>query len=175
MLSEVPTQTISNMFAVQTRNGIVLQRLEAPVMEKYERDTCNWEAFPDGLSAYMYTEEGLLETTIRADYAKHVTSGTRRTNKEVWEAYGNVTIINVIKNQTLETDTLYWNRKDERIYTDAYVRMYSSDGMMQGRGMESDDRARNSVLLNPFDSFGYTVRDSSEVALDTANFIGPLQ
>lgn len=175
VLSEVPTQKIANMFAVQTKNGVVLQRLEAPVMEKYERDTCNWDAFPDGLSAYMYTEDGLLETIIRTDYARHVTGGNRRSTKEIWEAYGNVFIHNVIKCQTLETDTLYWNRNDGKIYTDAYVRLYSPDGMMQGRGMESDDRARNSELLNPFDSFGYAVQDSSKVAIDTVNFIGPLQ
>lgn len=175
VLSQVPTQTITNMFAVKTKDGQVVQRLEAPLMEKFERDTCDWEAFPDGLFAFMYTEEGLLETTIRADYAKHVTSGWRRSAKELWEAYGNVVITNVIKCQTLETDTLFWNRKEEKIFTDAYVRMYSPDGMMQGWGMESDDRARNSTLLKPFDSFGYTQQDSTRVAVDTVNFIGPLQ
>ena len=44
---------------------------------------------------------------------------------------------------------------------------------MQGYGMESDQRARNSVILRPFDSYGVVVQDSTEVRIDSANFIGP--
>ena len=73
----------------------------------------------------------------------------------------------------METDTLYWDRKNERIYTDCYVRMYSPDGFMQGYGMESDQRARNSSIFNPFDSYGIVIQDSTKVAVDSANFIGP--
>ena len=39
--------------------------------------------------------------------------------------------------------------------------------------MESDQRARNSTIFNPFDSFGYVRQDSTKVAVDSANFIGP--
>ena len=46
---------------------------------------------------------------------------------------------------------------------------------MQGYGMRSDDRARNAILLKPFDSFGYSQEDSTKVVLDTVNFIGPLR
>ena len=45
---------------------------------------------------------------------------------------------------------------------------------MQGKGMRSDDRARNATLLSVFDSFGVTEDDSSKVLIDSVNFIGPL-
>ena len=51
---------------------------------------------------------------------------------------------------------------------------YSPDGYMQGYGMESDQRARNSIILRPFDSYGVIVQDSTEVRIDSVNFIGPL-
>ena len=57
---------------------------------------------------------------------------------------------NIVKQETMETDTLYWDRKNQEIYTDCYIRLYSPDGFMQGYGMRSDERARNSIILRPF-------------------------
>ena len=84
-----------------------------------------------------------------------------------------MSIKNVIKQDTMETDTLYWDKANEEIYTDCYIRMYSPDGFMQGYGMRSDQKARNSVILRPFNSFGVVVRDTTAVLIDSVNFIGP--
>lgn len=170
-LTAVPLQTIDKMFAVQTKNGVVLMRLEADLMERYENDTCSRETFPKGIAVYSYTDEGLLETTIFSDNALHETS--KKGGDELWAAFGNVVIQNVIKQETMETDTLYWDRGAGEIHTDCYVRMYSPDGFMQGYGMRSDDKARNSIILRPFNSFGVVVQDSTVVMIDSVNFIGP--
>lgn len=161
------------MFAVNTDNGEVEQRMEAPAMLKYSTDTLDYELFPYGLDVYGYTKEGLLETIIMAEKARHIQSG-KSSQGELWEATGHVVVSNVIKNETMETDTLYWDRDKAEIYTDAYVKLYSRDGMMQGYGMRSDDRARNSILLKPFDSYAYARNDSTTVRIDSVNFIGPL-
>ena len=171
-LAETPTQVVNDMFAVNTDDGLIKQRFESAVMLKFVTDSIDYDLFPNGLQVYGYTEEGLLETIIMADRAKHVAAG-KRSSGELWEATGNV-VSNVIKKETMETDTLYWDRKKEEIYTDAYVKLYSQDGMMQGYGMRSDDRARNAILLRPFDSYGYSQSDSPTVKIDSVNFIGPL-
>ena len=46
---------------------------------------------------------------------------------------------------------------------------------MQGYGLDSDERARNANILNPFDSYGIIRSDSSKVYVDTVNFIGPVR
>ena len=170
-INKVPRQVIGGMYAVQTNNGGLQMRLEADLMERFQNDSTNesYELFPEGFKVYAYNEEGLLETHIYSDIAKHTTIK----DGEKWEAYGNVVVENYIKGQQLFTDTLYWDRKNERIYTHCYVRMYSPEGFMQGYGMESDQRARDSKLLNPFDSYGIVVQDSTEVRVDSVNFIGP--
>ena len=172
-LETTPLQTIDNMFAVQTRNGVVVMRAEADLMQHFETDTVSWDSFPKGFTVYSYTDEGLLESLIAADNARHIT-GKKRNRKELWEAFGNVVIHNVIKQQTMETDTIYWDREKKEIYTDCYVKMYSPDGFMQGYGMRSDDRARNSILLRPFNGYAVTVKDTTVVVIDSVNFIGPL-
>ena len=173
-LSSTPMQRVDNMFAVQTENGRVEMRLEAPVMEHYDAEDESFDLFPEGISVFGYTEEGLLESVIVADNARHsVPKSSSDKGDELWEAYGDVILHNVIKQETMETDTLYWDQTKREVYTDCYVKMYSPDGFMQGYGMESDQRARNSVILQPFDSYGIVVQDSTEVRVDSANFIGP--
>ena len=147
-------------------------RTEADLMERYENDTLSYELFPEGFAVYGYTDDGLLETEIVSDNARHL---KYKDGRESWEAFGNVVVKNLMKQEVMETDTLYWDQKNERIYTHCYVRMYSPKGFMQGYGMESDQRARNSIIFKPFNSYGIVVQDSTEVVMDSVNFIGPLQ
>jgi len=171
-LSETPVQVVDSMFFVQTSRGSLKMRVEAPVMERYENDTCSYELFPRGLSVFAYTEGDMLETLLYSDNAKHFKS--KRKNVEQWSAFGNVVVQNVIKQETMETDTLYWDQANKQIYTNCYVRMFSDKGFMQGFGMRSDEMARNSTLLKAFDSYGVVVEDSTKVVIDSVNFIGPL-
>ena len=170
-LLETPSQSVDDMFIVQTKNGKIQMRAEAPLMERYERDTLSYELFRKGFFGYGYTDEEKLETEIIADNAIHL---KYKDGRESWEAYGNVIVKNLIKQEVMETDTLYWDQKNEKIHTHCYVKMYSPDGFMQGYGMESDQRARNSIIFNPFYSYGI-VDNSNKIVIDSVNFVGPLQ
>ena len=171
-LSEIPVQTVADMFIVQSENSIMQMMVEAPLMERYESDTLSYELFPKGISVFGYTEEGMLETEILADNARHL---KYKDGRESWEAFGNVVVKNLINQETMETDTLYWDQENEKIYTHCYVRMYSPDGFAQGYGMESDQRARDTELFNPFNNYAIMSQDSTKVVIDSVNFIGPLQ
>lgn len=170
---DAPVQVVEDMFVVQSDMGLIQMRVEAPVMERYQTDSLDWEVFPEGFKTYAYNEKGLLETEIKSDQAKH--TAPKNGKPEIWAAFGNVSVKNLIKKETMETDTLYWDRQNEKIYTDCYVRLISPSGFMQGYGMESDQRGRNSVILRPFNSYGIIDNDSTAVVIDSVNFIGPLQ
>ena len=72
-LKETPVQIVDDMFIVQTENGMIKMRAEAPRMEKYERgDTLDYELFPEGFFVYGFDESGKLETEIVADNARHL-------------------------------------------------------------------------------------------------------
>lgn len=169
-ISKLPLQVVTDMFVVQTDKGQMQMRLEAPVMERYQSDTANWELFPGGFYLYGYDESGRLETEVKADMARH---DNPKKGNELWSAIGHVSVKNLIKRETMETDTLYWDREKEIFYTHCYVRLYSPSGFMQGYGMECDQRARSSIIKLPFNSYGLVSRDSTLVEVDTVNFIGP--
>ena len=169
-LQSVPVQTVQGMKAVQTSNGVLQMRMESNLLQRFENDTLSYELFPEGFDVYAYNESGELETQIKSDIAKHTTT---KKKEEKWEAYGNVVITNFLKGERMETDTLYWDREEGRIFTHCLVRMYSPSGYMQGYGMESDEMARNARIERPFDSYGIVSRDSTAIYIDTVNFVEP--
>jgi len=170
-LQKTPIQVVDSMFFLQSGNGRLKMRIESPKMEVYEYDTLSYNLFPEGIHVYGYSEDGLLETTIVAREARHdkYTDGG-----EKWSAYGDVVVSNIVKKETMETDTLYWDAVAREIWTDCYIKMYSPSGFMQGYGMRSDEMARNSILLRPFENEFLLDNDTTRVVIDSVNFIGPL-
>lgn len=171
-LTQTPLQTVDSMYMIQSENGKLQMRVATGSLQRFETDTVSREMFPDGIMVYAYNEDGDLETTIKAREATHIQD--KRTKAETWKAYGNVVVRNIIKKETMETDTLYWDRQKQEIYTECYIRLYSPDGFMQGYGMHSDEKARNSIIHRPFNSYSVVVQDTTRVLIDSANFIGPL-
>lgn len=171
-LSKTPIQVVDSMFFLKSENGQLKMRVESPRMEVFEYDSLSYNYFPEGIHVYGYSEEGLLETTIVADKARH--DKFVRGGNEQWSAYGNVVVTNIVKQETMETDTLYWDNVAKEIWTDCYIKMYSPSGFMQGYGMRSDEMARNSILMHPFDNEFLIDSDSTQVVIDSVNFIGPL-
>ena len=170
-LNKIPIQTVDDMFYVQTENGHLKTRIEANRMEVYEKDTLAYDLFPKGVRFFGYGEDGSLETTITAQQARH---DKNKDGKDKWSAFGKVVIRNIIKKETMETDTLYWDQEAQEIWTDCYIRMTSPSGILQGYGMRSDEMARNAILLSPFDNEFIVEKDSTVVVIDSVNFIGPM-
>lgn len=169
----VPKQIIENMSANQTENGLLQMRMESGLMQSFNTKETNesYELFSNGFNVYAYNQEGLLETHISSAGAKH----TKKKEEEVWEAFGNVVIKNFLKGQRMETDTIYWDRENKKIFTHCFVKMYDPKGFMQGYGMESDEMARNAIINNVFDNFVVIDNDSTKFYVDSVNFIGPFK
>lgn len=167
---KVPSQIIEKMSFQQTSASKVALLVSAPRMERFTLAKVPYDNFPKGINVKAYTKDGFLETEIKANSAKH----TYASNNEVWMAYGNVVINNYIKGEKMVTDTLYWDKVNKKIYTKCLVKLTTPDLFMQGYGMESDDMARNAIILKPFDSYAIVARDSLEIPyIDSINFIGP--
>jgi len=169
-----PLQVVYDMSVLQSDNGSATMRMSAPTMERYqyEKDsvTQSYELYPDGFLVNAYTADGQLETTITSHQAKHITTE----GNETWCAFGDVVVTNHIKGETISADTLYWNRAEQTIHTDCYVVLTSPSGMMQGYGLTSDERANNSTILRPYDSYTIMRDSTSAPYVDTLNMLGPI-
>lgn len=172
--TKVPVQVVHDMEFAQSDMGFVQMRMTAPLMEHFqyseESETVSYDLYSNGFHVKLYTPDGALETEINSNQAKHETTY----GKESWSAFGDVVIINHIKQERVESDTIYWDRASQKIHTDCYVKITSPQGVMQGNGMESDERARRAVILKPFDSYSVVQDSTHRVEItDTVNFVGP--
>ena len=171
---KIPIQVVTDMEFVQSDKGYVQLRMRSPRMEHYQYhsdpDDVSYDLYSEGFHVDLYTPDGALETEVNSKQAKHETTA----GKESWSAFGDVVIINHIKQERVESDTIYWDRAHQKIHTDCYVKITSPQGVMQGYGMESDERASHAVILKPFDSYS-VMNDSGsrEEIVDTLNFVGP--
>lgn len=169
-----PVQTVVGMDVRQYSFADIKMEMRTHVMERYsyEKDSVptTRELYKDGFEVYVYNEDGLLESQLISQAAEHVVA--KKT--EEWKAYGNVNILNHIKGERIITDTVFWDKPNEQIYTHCYVIMTSPKGRLQGYGMRSDQRVNESKILRPFDSYGVVVSDSTKFYIDTVNFVGPI-
>jgi lipopolysaccharide export system protein LptC len=169
-----PVQSVRGMQAQEYQKADLTMeiRTRARDTNRFEKDSAQFtkEVYSEGFEVYVYNEDGLLESQLIAEGAEH----TFVDRKEEWLAFGNVNILNHIKGERIITDTVWWDKYTEQIYTDCYVVMTSPKGKLQGYGMRSNQRANQSTILRPFDSFGRVVSDSTNFYIDTVNFVGPL-
>ncbi len=118
---DLPTISIDIYEASLTENGLIKGKLKAKRLEQYEDQIEPNTKFPKGISIVFFDKEGTLESSLTAD------SAILYTKLETWEAIGNVVFTN-ISGQVLKTNHLYGDEKQQKIYTDEFVQITSSDG-----------------------------------------------
>jgi LPS export ABC transporter protein LptC len=88
---------------------------------------------PKGIKMYFYDGNQKVNSTLTADYAKVL----QFPDNNIMEAKRKVVVVNE-KNETLNTEHLVWNQKEETIVSDAYVTITTKDEIIMGDGLESN-------------------------------------
>lgn len=164
--NEVPVQEMDKLRITYTVDGKMKYHIITPQVFMYTEGTEEpYDEFPQGGFVEVYDDSLHLETTIFAKYAIHHTKP-----EEIWMATDSVVVHNLIRGQSLYTDTLYWDIAKQQIYTDAYVKVVTPDMIMPGEhGMTSDEQfrdyefrnVRNSELFYDNDKFKSKDKDST--------------
>ncbi len=100
----------------------------------------------DSTMAYVLTIKnydtlGHVNSTVTGD------SSVIRENTRMYIIYGNVIVVTE-DGTKLETDKLHWNPKTDKIHTDSFVRITTSDGVVSGWGMEADQKIKSYKILH---------------------------
>lgn len=138
-----PINSAINIFLVQSDSAIV--RSEITASKQLEFLNGNIE-FPEGIEIQFFTKEGELETTMIAD------RGYFMKNENLYRGEGNVQIQNLLKDQKLQTEEIFWDQPGKKIYTDKFVTIQDKQTLFNGTGMEADDSFANYTLKEVRDS-----------------------
>jgi LPS export ABC transporter protein LptC len=125
-----PMNSATNIFLIHSDSAIVRSEITAPSQLEYLNGD---QEFPEGIEIKFFTKEGQLETTMRAD------RGFFMKNENLYRGEGNVQIKNLLKDQSLQSEEIFWNQAQKKIYTEKFVTIQDKQTLFNGTGLEADD------------------------------------
>jgi LPS export ABC transporter protein LptC len=137
-----PDESARNIEIIMSEEGEITFTLFAPLMNKYYGENPYME-FPEGITVSSYTN-GEKNSTLTADYAISEEYTQR------YEARKNVVIVDLVKQESLKTEKIIWDKRNKRIYSDVEVTQIKADGTINmGDGFESDEQFKKYAIKNP--------------------------
>ncbi len=139
---DLPEMSGENMEMIYSDSARIKYKVLTPLYYKFDKEDKKYDEFPKGIHVISYDRDGNVIGEITAKYAKQL-------EKEMlWEARNEVVVVNA-EGAKLETDLLYWDTKNEKIYSDRYSRLTANGQIIEGNnGFESDQNLKNPVFKN---------------------------
>jgi LPS export ABC transporter protein LptC len=124
------TETTEELESEDEGISRVIAILKSPLSEDYDNMLFKYRTFPKGLEVEYFDNDN-NKSTIRADY------GIIYSQTNMIDLRGNV-VIETHDGKKLETSQLYWDRKEEWIFTqEKFTYTNPEDGsIMDGEGMD---------------------------------------
>ena len=82
-----------------------------------------------------------IEASLKADTAYNYEK------KGLWKLIGNVKVEN-LEGKKFETSLLFWDQKEEKVYSDKYIRIQEEDKIITGVGFESNQNMTQYKIFN---------------------------
>jgi LPS export ABC transporter protein LptC len=131
-----------------SENLIVRVRLLADVVFEFANGD---REFPKGLYIEFFDETGVLESTLRANHAYYYKK------EDQWKAVGKVEVINLEKNEQLNTEELFWRPAKKDLFTESFVTIRLQKEVIYGEGLEAKQDMSTYTIKKPQGEF--TIED----------------
>ncbi len=125
-----PVNSAINIHLVHSDSAVVRSEIRAPKQLEFANGNIE---FPEGIDIQFFEIEGTLSTTMRAD------KGFFLKTENIYKGIGNVQVKNLLKDQRLQAEELYWNPTEKKIYTETFVTIQEKQTLFNGTGMEADE------------------------------------
>jgi LPS export ABC transporter protein LptC len=127
-----------------TENEVVKVKLLADLVYEFQNGD---REFPKGVYIEFFDEAGTLSSTLRANHAHYF----KKDN--LWKAVGKVEVINLAKNEQLNTEELFWRPTKQDIYTDSFVTIRMQTEVIYGEGLEAKQDMSSYTIKKPQGEF----------------------
>jgi LPS export ABC transporter protein LptC len=120
---------------IYSDSGKVKMQLNADEILQFGKAERPYIEFPKGIHVIFFDDSLNLESEIIADYAKYFTE------EKLWEARGNVIALKKASGEKLNTEELFWDETQQRIYSNSFSRIENKDGIFYGqKGFETNQK-----------------------------------
>ena len=151
-------ETIDIQFDPETTPSMVTDSVTTLISDsgitRYKLVADNWQVFDKAEEPFWYFPEGIylerfdslfqVEAKILAD------SAWNYTDKRLWRLKGNVDIRNM-EGEMFLSDELFWDQKEQKVYSDKYIQIKRGDTELKGYGFESNQEMTEYRIFRPHD------------------------
>lgn len=142
----MPQMFADSITTIISDSGVIRYRITAKTWSVYEKtDTPYWD-FPEGLRFEQFDTEYNIDAEIECDKAIYYS------NMEMWKLNDNVKAVN-LKGEKFETSELYWNQKDETVYSDSAIVITQRNQTIYGIGFISNQTFSKYSIKRPKGAF----------------------
>lgn len=128
----LPGLSVTKITTVISDSGITRYRIATDKMDVFDKANEPYWDFPKGIYFERFAENLAVDANFRSNKARYYE------RKKLWEFQGKVKAIN-LEGDMFETDLLYWDEANGRIYSDKFIRITEERGIYTGVGFESDE------------------------------------
>ena len=144
MIENRDSMAVMSTYGVRTiisDSGRISYRIDAEEWLIFDRRQPPYWAFEKGVYLEKYDYEMNVEATIKCDTAYYYSE------QKLWKLIGNVDIRNP-KNERFYTHLMYWNQEEEKIYSDAYIKIEQEEQTTEGIGFSSNQNMTQWEIKN---------------------------
>ena len=131
--AEMPVAKYKDVRSMLSDSGRLVYRIQAPVLNVYDKAERPYWDFPEGGTFDKLTDSLTIENHIECKKAIYYDK------EELWELRNQVKATNS-KGEVFETELLYVDQKDDRVYTERFVKITSQNSWMTGYEFESNQK-----------------------------------
>ena len=140
--AEMAALEATDVMTIVSDSGVTRYRITTPLWRVYDRaDTPYWE-FPDGIYLEKFGLDLSSDATIEADYAHY------NERQQLWKLRGNVKAVN-LEGEQFETSLLFWDQKEETVYSDSSIVITREASIIKGIGFRSNQSMTQYTILRP--------------------------
>jgi len=137
----VPDQIAYDVETVFHDSGIMQGKILAPEINIFDNEEQPYTEFPQGLQVFFYDTAGQTTASITAGYAIYFQ------DDRIWEARNKVVAENNVERAKLETEQLFWDEANQKIYSEKFSAITNADGVFYGQnGFDANQDLTNWTL-----------------------------
>ena len=139
---KMPMISAKKITTVISDSGVTRYRIVTDKMEIFDRASEPYWDFPKGIYFERFAPDLSIDANFRSNIARYYE------RKKLWEFKDKVKAIN-LNGDMFETDLIYWNEAEHKIYSDQFIRITRSSGVTTGVGFDADESFTKWRILNP--------------------------
>ena len=142
----LPVMDTKGVMTLISDSGVTRYRINTEEWLVFDRKNPPYWAFEKGIYLEKFDSIFNVDASIQADTAYYYEK------QKLWKLMSNVHIQN-LKGEKFDTNLLYWDQINHRVYSDQRIRIEQPDQIIYAIGFESDEQLNKYTFFKPEGEF----------------------